>query len=143
MSSVSGLAIYRAAKAREKTAFRHLGRDETGLDCIGLGIVACREAGILAPDFDVRNYSRTPNGHGFIRELAKAGLRRAPAAIRDKPGIIMTCRYGREPMHLAIIGPNQTMVHADSRAGKVVVHALNAAWQQRITAYWHFPEVLY
>lgn len=141
--SVSGFDIYRAATGWLGTPFRHLGRDKTGLDCIGLGIVACREAGALTPKFDVRNYSRTPNGNGFIRELIKAGLRRAPATLRDKPGIIVTCRYGREPMHLAIIGADHTMIHADSRVGHVVHHELTPQWEQRITSYWHFPRVDY
>lgn len=141
--AITGLAIYHAARRYLEVSFRHLGRDETGLDCIGLGIVACREAGLLPESFDVRNYSRTPNGNHFIRELIRAGLCRAPKDIARRPGIIVTMRYGREPMHLAIIGEHGRLIHAHSSVGHVAEHALTKTWEGRITSAWHFPEVRY
>ena len=45
-----GERVLAEARALLGTQWRHLGRSETGIDCIGLVLVAAARAGIVLPD---------------------------------------------------------------------------------------------
>lgn len=144
MMSIAGATIARHALAYQGVPFRHLGRDRTGLDCVGLLILTSRNVGLIPADFDFTGYGRRPNGHRLVRHLVRCGLRRYGG--RLKPGMFATFQFGREPMHLAIIAGSidaLRLVHSDARAGGVVTHNLDHSWLRRLNAVWHFPGVSY
>ena len=51
-------------------------------------------------------------------------------------------RFAGEPRHLAILGEDETVIHALEGVGKVVEHRLDARWAQRCIAAWRFPGTL-
>jgi cell wall-associated NlpC family hydrolase len=139
---MTGQDIAEAAARYVGVPFRHLGRSREGLDCIGLAICVCWDLRLLTRDQDVRNYSRTPNGRRLSGELRAHGLIRTGQA--PAPGMLVTMRYGREPMHLGIVGVGgDTLIHADARAQGVTQVHIGRQWRARMTSVWRFPAVHY
>ncbi|HKY54795.1 MAG TPA: NlpC/P60 family protein, partial [Anaerolineales bacterium] len=105
----------------------HQGRNpEIAIDCIGLGILACRDCGIDVPD-EVE-YGRDP-----INGLLESSLRSlfGDPASDIRPGDIVAVRYGGNIRHVGIVGEHSaipgelTIIHTDSRIGRVVEHRID------------------
>ena len=111
----------------------HQGRNpEIAIDCIGLGILACRDCGIDVPD-EVE-YGRDP-----INGLLESSLRSlfGDPASDIRPGDIVAVRYGGNIRHVGIVGEHSaipgelTIIHTDSRIGRVVEHRIDEGWRGR------------
>ena len=63
-----GERVLAEARALLGTPWRHLGRSETGLDCIGLVLVAAARAGIVLPD--PAPYAREPSEQKLRQGMA-------------------------------------------------------------------------
>lgn len=73
-----------------------------GVDCAGLVIGVARALGLVAADFDVNGYARTPDGASLLVECDRF-MDRIP--IHElRPGNVLVIRFQKEPQHLGIIG---------------------------------------
>lgn len=108
-----GAEILAQARGLIGTPWRHLGRTETGLDCIGLVLVAAARAGLVLRD--PAPYPRHPQGHELRRAIA-AHLDLVPIAdARD--GDVLLCAAGRWGGHVGLASTHpvygaSAMVHA-------------------------------
>jgi murein DD-endopeptidase / murein LD-carboxypeptidase len=97
------------------TPFRAQGREaKTGLDCVGLAIVAFR--------VDAEQFRRDYRLRGDHRHELLAALRehfRRVSRRRRRPGDLLLLRVAPEQLHLAV-QTRTGFVHADAGLGKVV-----------------------
>jgi lipoprotein Spr len=121
-------AIAGAALALVGTPFRLRGREQsTGVDCVGLVLLALRAAGVTVrepPPYQMR-------GTGQERAetvLRASGLR---AVARAAVGDILLVRSGPLQLHLMICAPGdgqQCLVHAHAGLGRVVLMPGDTPW---------------
>ena len=89
-------ALVAAARGYVGVPWRHLGRSRTGVDCIGLMLLAAREAGCDLPD--PAPYAREPQGTRLLEGiLGHAARVTAPA-----PGDVLLFRMGLYGGHVGI-----------------------------------------
>lgn len=106
--------------------FRHLGRTEKGVDCVGLLILAARDCGYIAGATSV--YGREPrNGllQGELKEHLGKPVDRAP---RPNDVVAMSLRTDGQISHVGIITKHPYglgIVHAYGEIGRVVHHRLD------------------
>lgn len=81
-------AFVAAARGWLGVPWRHLGRDRAGVDCIGLLLVAAREAGRELPD--PAPYERVPAGPRLLAGIAAMCRRVA----EPEPGDVLMFRMG-------------------------------------------------
>jgi cell wall-associated NlpC family hydrolase len=128
------------ARALLGVAWKHKGRTERGLDCLGLiwlalvrALAVSRQAALIKPRND---YGRTPfNGHlraGLIEWLGP------PIKTAPKPGDIITMVWTGDEHHVAIVVPHPFhglgLIHADNTAAggpRVVEHGWDYLWDRR------------
>jgi len=130
--------LHEAARAYLGTPFRHQGRSRSGLDCIGLLVLALADAGRAVAD--VTTYGRDPHNG-----LLEANLIRefGPAIAKEdaRPGDLVAMAYlGRVTRHVAVLGDypegGLSLIHTDQTLGRVVEHRLDGVWARRITGVW-------
>ena len=94
--------IVRVARSKIGIPWKHQGRNEHGLDCVGLIVSCSKELGIT--DFDFFRYSPRPQSRKFVEEFYKAGC--APIEpfmlTSFRPGDIVVLAYGKYPMHCGV-----------------------------------------
>ena len=89
-------AFVAAARSYVGVPWRHLGRSRTGVDCIGLVLLAAREAGVELPD--PAPYAREPQGTRLLEGILAHTTRVAEAA----PGDVLLFRLGLYCGHVGI-----------------------------------------
>jgi NlpC/P60 family putative phage cell wall peptidase len=120
------------AEARRwlRTPFQHQARlRDVAVDCAGLVIGVARALGIVAPDFEVTGYPRSPDGRSML-ELCDRFMRRIDVAAMQA-GDVFVIRWAKDPQHLAIATDyphgGLAMLHAygtpDGR-GEVIEHRI-------------------
>ncbi|NWA25517.1 C40 family peptidase [Pseudomonas gingeri] len=111
--------------------WRHRGRNQFGIDCIGLLVKA-----MVAGGFEMRDrvdYSRTPHMDGLEREM----LEHFGEPVEDlRPGdvVLMAWDGQFEPSHVGLIGAGDhgvTLIHSYSQVS-VTEHGIDEAWRRRI-----------
>lgn len=124
-------AFISAARARIGTPFRHRGRTATGLDCIGLLVVALHAAGRVP--VDRRTYGRQPD-RDRLRETVREHF--GPPVSDMRPGDIVLMRWSDRPQHVAIVGDyahgGLSLIHSDNAFGAVTEHRYAAPWAARV-----------
>jgi hypothetical protein len=90
------MTIDAAARVYCGTPWRHLGRSTTGLDCIGLVLLAAREVGLVLPD--PAPYEREPQGTRLLDGILAHAARVASPA----PGDVLLFRMGLYGGHVGI-----------------------------------------
>lgn len=77
-----------------------------GVDCAGLVIGVARELGLVAPDFDVTGYERSPDGVSLLA-VCDQFMTRIPMWTL-KPGHVLVLSFGKKsggkPQHMGIVG---------------------------------------
>lgn len=135
--------VVTAARAEIGTPWVHQGRlPGQALDCAGLIIVVARELGLVAPDFDVNGYSRSPDG-------TMTALLDSVCTRIDEPelGAVVCVRSGRLPQHVGIVGDylhgGFSMIHCSNSAKppRVVEHRLVFLSTMRLVGVWRMPGV--
>jgi cell wall-associated NlpC family hydrolase len=115
------------------TPFKHRGRDERGIDCIGVvrfGLVA---AGRDPADY--RLYGREPEPDG---ERLRGVLRdHFGEPVSDlQPGDVVLMRWHNLPNHVAVVGDyylgGLSLIHALAQERRVVEQRLAGLWPKRI-----------
>lgn len=132
------------AQAREwiGTPFHHQARLKgVGVDCIGLVIGVARELGIVAADFDIAAYPRTPDR--TLMPLADLHMQRAEPPLLS--GQIVVVDFAGDPQHFGIVAPYRhgglSMIHAASKHGEVIETRLMFHPRMRFCAAFDLPGV--
>lgn len=100
---VTRFDVVRQARLWLDTPFKHQHRARGhGVDCAGLVIGVARELGLVAPDFDINGYPRSPDGKELLAECDRF-MTRIPLW-ELKPGHVLVIRFDRHPQHLGIVG---------------------------------------
>ena len=143
--------IVAAARGWLGTRFHHQGRlkagihDRGGVDCLGLLVGVAAEldlrdaAGAPLSALDVPDYGHLPDGVA-LRAALEAHLAPADAI---EPGRILLLAPDGAPRHLAIVGASGTgltLIHAYAQARRVVEHALDGWWREKVAAAFSVPE---
>lgn len=127
--------LHEAARRYLDVPFRHQGRSERAMDCVGLLALAVRDCGwhdLLA--HDIAGYGRNPH-NGLLESGLAAAFGEPLAPEEAQPGDVVAVRYEREIRHVAIVGDHPeglSLIHTDSRVGFVTEHHLSPRWLKRI-----------
>lgn len=93
--------------------YRHQGRNDAGMDCVGVPIRASNEKGYTHPDFDYRNYGRRPDLKTFLR-VFKTFMR--PVRVSDAGhGDVLILAFPVFACHCGILAKDkgyETLIHA-------------------------------
>jgi len=115
---MTGEALARAVESYVGAWFRLHGRDpRTGLDCLGLVLVAMRDIGrpVRMPvSYGLRNL----DPGRFLRLPAAAGLVEATAPL--EPGDVLMLEPGPAQLHVAIAAVGGGIIHAHAGLRRVV-----------------------
>lgn len=133
-------SIAERARALKDVPFLHQGRDENGIDCVGLLARA-----VEYPIDQIPSYPRDP----YNRELEKAMTFAFGEPVIKKPWPDQLREYDMVAMqyrgpirHVGIVLNHPTipnalsLIHTDSMLGKVTEHILDAKWIRRIELVW-------
>jgi NlpC/P60 family putative phage cell wall peptidase len=127
-------AMIAAARRCLGTPFHHQGRKPgTGIDCIGLIVVALRAAGKTV--HDRTDYGRRPDGKSLTAALISHG---AVPETKIEAGDVLLFRYDNQPQHAALATDADRMIHSFAPAGKVVETNIGAYWQRRLNGIYRF-----
>lgn len=118
-------------KAREyiNTPWLHQGRSKLGVDCVGLIVCVFKDCGITVEDYT--KYHRTPHSEDML-DILNRHLEKKRLSELEK-GDIITIRIRGAIQHVAIYN-NDTIIHADNRAGKVLEIPMTGRLRERIIA---------
>jgi cell wall-associated NlpC family hydrolase len=119
---MSPVAFVTAARAYLGAPWRHLGRSRSGVDCIGLVLLAARQAGVEIPD--PAPYGRDPDGR-LLTGVRRHARRVAPPADGD----VLLFRLEDRAAHVGICTTHpsyhvQAVLHAYAKRGAVVEERL-------------------
>lgn len=138
-----------AAEARAwlGTPFVHQARLRgIGCDCAGLLIGVARSLGIVAPEFDVTAYPRSPDGQSLLAHCDR-WMRRITQAEMGI-GDVIVIRWANDPQHVGILAGylhgGLSMIHAygtPDGKGSVIEHRLDANFLRRIVQAYRLPGV--
>lgn len=131
------LDIVSQARALVGVPWRHMGRDPSGLDCLGLAMLAVRGAGVEVPE--PPRYPRTPRGTHLLDGLRQVAVRVLPIDRHDE-GDLLAFATGRFVAHLGVRSVRYgqpAVIHARAMHGGVVeevmthelLAALRSAWR--------------
>lgn len=132
-------AFIAAARSFTGTPFRHRGRSERGVDCLGVVVLSMRAVGREMADKD--SYGRDPVADG-IRDAAVAHFgepvwRKGDPLDVLQPGDVVLMQWHQQPNHVAIVSDYPTgglaLIHSLAQEGRVVEHRLSDPWPRRIT----------
>lgn len=120
-----------AARALVGTPFRLHGRNERGLDCLGLAWLAARRCGVDLPD--VHDYDALPPLAAVVPRLAAVLPSAGPIV---KPGDLAVFAVAQRHAHLGIVsrldGGRLGVIHAYAPLARVVEHGLDMRWRRRL-----------
>ena len=133
-------AFVTAARSYEGVPWRHLGRSRTGVDCIGLVLLAAREAGIELPD--PAPYAREPQGTRLLEGILAHTTRVAEAA----PGDVLLFRLGLYGGHVGIASTHPTWgvpacLHAYAPRRQVVEQPIDAELRAALLGAFRLPSL--
>jgi cell wall-associated NlpC family hydrolase len=107
------------AHARSKIGvkWKHQGRTDFGLDCVGL-VVACSKH-LNLTQFDFFRYSARPQSRKFVQAFYDAGCSpiKPFSLTKLRPGDIVVLSYGKYPMHCGICAVREgipTLIHSSA-----------------------------
>lgn len=134
------MRLHEAARQYLEVPFAHQGRDPSiAIDCIGLGVLACRDCGLPVPDWVdyAVDYRRDPHGN-LLRDRMRSVFGDPLPLEQMQAGDIVAIFYGGPLRHLGIVGERDyagtthlTLIHTDSRIGMVVEHRIDEGWMGR------------
>ena len=131
-------AIVTAARQYLGTPWRHLGRTDRGVDCIGLVILAAQRIGIDVAD--PAPYDRAPQGTRLLRGIERHALRVGT----PEPGDVLLFRMGLYGGHVAIATRHRAygcpgVLHAYAPHRHVVEQPMEPEFQRALLAVIRLP----
>lgn len=142
--AVTGADIVAEARKLIGTPYKHQGRNEIGLDCIGLPLLIFARLDLIGERIWREDYSRRPN-----EELVQACDLNMDRAKRITAGTFLLLQWPRSkhPSHCAIAtGPTDTgprIIHAYGSAQRVVEHGYSGIWPRMLHSAWEIGGVTY
>ena len=120
------------------TPFHHQGRLKgIGVDCAGLIVCIAKELNL--PYGDLTNYARIPDGKS-LRDVLKNNAEEK--SLNDsKEGDILLMKFVNEPQHVALLMPNNQIIHSYLRARKVIIHNFDEIWKDRVVGVFEFKNI--
>lgn len=115
-----GAALLAAARAYIGTPFRHLGRGRSGVDCVGLLLLAAADAGI--PAEDPGSYHRGHRGWDMLQWLDERFDRVPLLEAADGDILVFNSQDTHYPCHVGLRSTKDALpavVHAQSLRGDV------------------------
>jgi cell wall-associated NlpC family hydrolase len=135
-------AFVAAARARLGVKWRHQGRTPWAIDCLGLVVLALRDAGREVVDRE--GYPRDPQHEGIREELERQCGR--PGEWVHGGIALMQWKGAELPSHVGILinaGDHWRLIHSySSGQGCVVEHRVDEHWRGMILEVfdpWHRP----
>ena len=132
LTAEESAAFIAAARRLAGTPFKHRGRSERGVDCLGLVKVALDAVG--RETADERLYGREPEPEGLRLRAALREHFGAPVPLQA--GCVVLMRWHALPNHVAIVGDyvhgGLSLIHALASEGRVVETRLADPWPRRI-----------
>lgn len=122
----------------------HQGRSRTGVDCIGLVLLAARNAGLDVMAYigerDRRDYTRAASPELYA--LVSKHCTRIDTPI---PGCLVFFKFPRDdaPRHFAIYTERGSIIHAHIEQKQVIEHGYRALWPRWTDSLWRLPGVIY
>lgn len=141
MTTLQAQDIVAAARSCLDTPYHHQARKPgVGLDCVGLVVCVGHAVGGLPAGFDVRGYSRNPDGFSLMHHLDEQLTRVERADMR--PGDVVCVEFDKWPQHIGVLGDyvhgGLSIIHASSAAGRVVETRLLFSAAMRFVAAFRF-----
>jgi cell wall-associated NlpC family hydrolase len=123
---MTGLDLIAEARTLIGLPFVHCGRNEHGVDCVGVILVPAQRLGLTT--FEPATYS--PGGHGeYLKECVEENCELVEGLAQ--PGDILLFRIRKRLQHLAYLTAGLTMIHAREQIG-VVESFIDQRWTDRI-----------
>ena len=129
--------------------FAHQGRTSDGLDCLGLLLLAAKNAGItlngLTPDaLDVPHYGMRPDAQLLRQKLDTYLMPLAPHAVSAADVVLL--KVDGLPQHLALLTDYPMkgelgMIHAYAPSRAVVEHRYDAHWRKQTYLAYRLPSI--
>lgn len=115
--------------------FFHAGRSVYGLDCVGLLVLAAKDAGVDVPD--ETSYSPFINAD-YLKSRIDMVCRELTLGEEPQVGDLVLFRVSRSPQHMALISDLKpmTIIHSFQTIGRVIEHELDAHWNKRVAGYY-------
>ena len=131
-------AFVAAARSYVGVPWRHLGRSRTGLDCIGLVLLAAREVGVELPD--PAPYAREPQGTRLLEGI----LAHAERVSEILPGDVLLFRMGLYGGHVGIASMHPAWsvpacLHAYAPRRQVVEQPMDAELRAALIGAFRLP----
>lgn len=135
--AIGRIDVIREARALIGVPYRHQGRTEFGLDCIGVPVLIAQRLQILPAEFEKANYGRLPRA-----ELIEKTMQYCTQLDEIEPGAMLLIRWPgeRNPGHSAIY-TGESIVHAYQLLQRVVEHGYRGAWVRLTHSLWRLPGV--
>lgn len=155
MPPVSRADVVRRARHYLGTRYKHQGRSESVIDCIGIAICVAEELGLRDKEGNLfhrgmyASYPRIPLGEE-LQEACKKHLvvksLETPANLDGLSfGDILTMRVPTVITHLAIVSDvngQKGIIHSyNGVRRKVIEHRIDVRWMRRIAGVFSFPGV--
>lgn len=137
--------------------FKHQGRTEAGIDCIGLAVAVSRDLGLLSDeiafngkripiaDFDEPTYSREPTEASIVAPLERF-LDRIEDAGDIRVGDVLLFRVLKRPQHIGIVTELSDdyqaikFVHAYQPNNRVRRDDMGIRWHKRLISVYRFRD---
>lgn len=128
-----------AARKYVGVRYRHRGRSDTALDCVGLLVRAFADCGVPTSDFI--HYGREPHKNGLVLRVTEAlGIDPLPGSTQLQDGDVILLRFEIEPQHMGLVAevdyggtPALNIIHADGYVKRVVEQRITPDVMTRIT----------
>lgn len=137
----TGADVVACARTQIDVPWRHQGRLwGVALDCAGLIICTARQLALVAADFDVNGYTRTPDG-----SMLGWCARHMTRITAPELGAVVIVATQRDPQHMGILLPYRhggwAMVHASNAGQPARVTETRLMWSQtmQLRAYYRLP----
>lgn len=129
--------IVKEARSWIGTPWRHQGRLKgVASDCIGVVIGTAKALGLTAPEFDIRDYARFPDGKLLRKYL---GELMDPVSLSQKQGgDVLLIRPSRIDQHIAILTFENSIIHAIDMERGVREHILDRVWAKLVVGAYKF-----
>jgi len=139
---------WQAAMKYVNVPFRHMGRSENGLDCVGLLMLTARDVGHVPIDNPM--YGREPSPDNSAFNLADyCVMNCGPPVTRDlrvNDILLMRLKPENLPSHLALVAPYECddpdalgMIHTYGEVGRVVYHRIDKVRMDQIVGVYAWP----
>ena len=123
-TTITRQAVVDIARGWLDVPWRHQGRNEHGVDCIGLIVMVCRALGLS--EYDSQAYGRDPDAGKFLHHFVHGGATRIDPKIAADGDLIVFHQRGF-PCHAGIRSTKDGVayvIHAHAGHRKVVEEVL-------------------